>query len=124
MPLSFLIVSLHPAGPTNSACNDTLSPARRQPSDLSRTTRAPVRRFDAQGGGQLDLMVLLLHEDLAQTLGNRIFSDSFALPDALAVVANRLGLVVKIEPQQFVCLVRHLDGTRHNRRRSSQVVDL
>jgi len=50
---------------------------------LSRTagTTANVRNFFAGGGGEIDLMVLFLHEDLANLF--RVFSKGFTLPDAI-----------------------------------------
>jgi hypothetical protein len=50
----------------------------------------------AKGRRQIDLMVLLLHEDLANLLGYRVFPKRFTLTDAVAVIADGLVFVLEI----------------------------
>src|SRR5439155_16498657 len=43
--------------------------------------------IDAQSGGQVVLVLLLLDENLADILGKGVFAEGLALPHALAVIA-------------------------------------
>jgi hypothetical protein len=43
-------------------------------------------------------MFLLLDQNLPEVLGDRVFAERLALADALAVVADRLVLIVQVEP--------------------------
>src|SRR5882757_2015556 len=49
-------------------------------------TTTDIRDFYPERGGQIDLMILLLHQNLPNLLGHRVFSKSFALPDTIAVI--------------------------------------
>src|SRR5277367_5369557 len=62
-------------------------------------TATCVRNIFAEGGGQVDLMILLLHENLADLFGEGEFPKLFALANAVAVVANGFGLVFEVEPE-------------------------
>ena len=55
---------------------------------------------------------------------HRIFAERFALAHALAVVQNRLALVVEVELQHRLGLRRHLDLARNRGRRAAQIIDL
>ena len=44
-------------------------------------------------------MILLLHEDLANLFRHRLFPKRFTLPDAIAVIADGLVLVIEIIPE-------------------------
>src|SRR6185437_8705350 len=56
-------------------------------------------RHNAECGRKIDLVILFLLDDLAQYLAERIFTESICLPDAFAVIANRVVLCLKIQTQ-------------------------
>ena len=58
---------------------------------------ANIGNFFSEGSGQVDLMVLLLHKDLANLLRHREFTKSFALPDAIAIIADGFVFILEIE---------------------------
>jgi|SRR5215470_13156294 len=58
---------------------------------------ANIGNFLSERSGQVDLMVLLLHEDLANLLRHREFTESFALPDAIAIIEDGFVFIIKIE---------------------------
>src|SRR5215813_2800989 len=74
--------------------SDSAQPALAQVASLG--ANAKVGNFFPEGSGQIDLMVLLLHEDLANLLRHRVFAKCFALPHAVAVVAYRLAFVLEV----------------------------
>jgi hypothetical protein len=47
-------------------------------------------------------MVLLLHENLANLFGHRVFSERFTLPDAISVFANCFVFIVEIKPEHVL----------------------
>jgi len=57
-------------------------------STLAVNSSSDIRDFFPEGGGQIDLMVLFVHQDLANLFRQGKFSQSFTLPDALAVISN------------------------------------
>ena len=59
-------------------------------------TTADIRNFYAQGGGQINLMILLLHDDLANLLGHRVFAKRLTLPNSVAVIANGFIFILEI----------------------------
>jgi hypothetical protein len=69
-------------------------------------TAANVGNFYAERSGQIDLMILLLHEDLANLFRHRVFSKRFTLPDAIAVIADGLVLVIEIVPEHVFRIFR------------------
>src|SRR5947209_13379296 len=83
---------------------------------LALLRRGGVRRFLSQGGGQVDLVFLLGHKDLANVLRNRKFAERLALPDPFAVVANRLVFGIQVELEHGARIVGRLDrkSTRLN----------
>src|SRR6266566_354326 len=87
-------------------------------------TTADVRDCYAEGGGQIDLMVLLLHEDLANLFRHRVFSQRFTLSDAIAVIANGLVLVIEIVPEHVFRLLRRAHRFGGDRRHFAEIVDL
>jgi hypothetical protein len=56
-----------------------------------------VRDVDAERGREIDLVILLLGEDLADLFGERVFSERLALADAVAIIADGLVFIVEIE---------------------------
>ena len=69
-------------------------------------------------------MLLLLSQDLTQVFGDRDFVERFGLAQALAVLTDRLILVVEIGAQHHLGLVRELDRLRRRRRHAAEVVDV
>ena len=69
-------------------------------------------------------MVLLLHEDLANLLRHRVFSESFTLPDAIAVIANGFVFIVEIVSEHVFRILRraHRLGSDHGH--FAEIVDL
>jgi hypothetical protein len=61
--------------------------------------KAKVGNFFAQGSCKVDLMVLLLHEDLPNLFRHRIFSKRFALPHAIAIIADGIVFILEIEAE-------------------------
>ena len=78
----------------------------------------------AQRGRQVDLVLLLLDQDLADVLGHGVLAQRLALADALAVVADRLVLVLEVEPEHLLGLLRRLHRLGRDRRHPAEVVDL
>ena len=77
-----------------------------RPPALLRWTRR-VRWIFAKGGRQIDLVILLLDQDLADLLGQGKLPEMFALSDPSAIVANCLVFVVQVVAQH---LLRFLGG--------------
>ncbi len=69
-------------------------------------TTANVWNFYAEGSGQINLMILLLHEDLANLFRHRVFSKLFTLPDAIAVIANGFIFIFEIIPEHVFRIFR------------------
>src|ERR1700731_4808495 len=57
-------------------------------------------------------MILLLHEDLVNLFRHRVFSKRFTLPDAIAVIADGLVLVIEIIPEHVFRIFRCAYGAR------------
>ena len=87
-------------------------------------TGAEIGNVDAQRGGQLDLVILFLHENVANLLGQGVLAQRVALADAFPIIEDRLVFVVQIEAQHFFRLLRRLDGLGRHLRHAAQVVDL
>jgi hypothetical protein len=68
-------------------------------------TRADVWSFYAEGGGQINL-VLLLDWDLPNLLGHRVLPKNFVLPDAIAAIANGFVFVIEIISKQVFWIIR------------------
>src|SRR5579862_3160476 len=81
---------------------------------LAKRTRlraaAKVRNSFAEGRGQIDLMILLLHQDLTNLFRHGIFSKHFTLPDAVAVIADGFVLIVEIVAEHVLCIFRGAHG--------------
>src|SRR5689334_1721316 len=75
-----------------------------------------LRDFLPQRRRQVDLVLLLLDEDAADVLGDRVLAERLALPHPLAIVADGLGLVVEIELEHLFGSVRGPDRLRLDRR--------
>jgi len=69
-------------------------------------------------------VVLLVEQDLPDMLGDGEFAERFALTDPLAVIADRVGLVLEIGAQHLLGLGGDLDRLRHHRRHRAEIVDL
>ena len=85
---------------------------------------ADVWNFHAQRSGQIDLMVLLLHEDLANLFRHREFSKRFTLPDAIAVIANGFVFIIEIVPEHVFRIFRCAHRLGSDRRHFAEIVDL
>src|SRR5512135_570664 len=83
-----------------------------------------VGHLDAQGGRQVDLVLLLVDQDRADVLGHGVLAERLALADALAVVADRLVLVIEVEAEHVLGLFRLLDRLGRDAWHPAQVVDL
>src|SRR5262249_7668181 len=95
----------------------TKNAARRLRASAEKLARlAHVRHFDTERGGQIDLVVLLLDQNLADLLGQREFAERLALADAVAVIAHGLVLVVEVEAQHLLGVLRGLHRLRRHRR--------
>src|SRR6266853_5099875 len=69
-------------------------------------------------------MILLLDQYLANLLRHREFSQRFALPDAVAVVANGIVFVLEIEPEHLLRIFRRAYRLGSDRRHLAEIVDL
>ena len=69
-------------------------------------------------------MVLLLHEDLANLFRHRIFSQRFALPDAIAVIANGFVFIIEIVAQHVFRIFRCAYRLGSDHRHFTEIVDL
>src|SRR6267143_4396006 len=87
-------------------------------------TAAKVWDVLAEGSGQIDLMILLLHEDPANLLGHRVFAKRFTLRDAVAVIANGLVLTIEIISQDVFRIFRCAYRLGSDRRHFAEIVDL
>ena len=87
-------------------------------------TAAKVWDFFAEGRGQIDLMVLLLHQDLANLFRHRVFSKRFTLPDAIAVIANGFVFILEIEPQHVFRIFRCAHRLGGDHWHFAEIVDL
>src|ERR1700747_1046099 len=57
---------------------------------------AKVWNVFAERGSQINLVVLLLHQNLTNLFRHCIFSERFALRDALAIIANGFVFIIEI----------------------------
>ena len=83
-----------------------------------------VGNIFAEGGGQIDLVVLLLHEDLANLFGHGKFSERLALPDSVAVIANGGVFVFEIEAQHLFWIFGCANRLRSDGGHFAQIIDL
>src|SRR5438477_1919210 len=90
----------------------------------SSLTGTQLRNFFAKSGGQIDLMVLLLDEDLADLFGHGVFSKRFTLRDTITVIANGFVFIIEIVAEH----VSRIFGRAHrfgcNRRHFAEIIDL
>src|SRR5204863_5843779 len=82
------------------------------------------RNLFAERSGQIDLMVLLLYQDLPDLLRHREFSKSFALSDAIAVVANGVVFILQIKAEHLLRIFRGTYWLGSNRWHLPQIIDL
>src|SRR5579863_9877245 len=87
-------------------------------------TTTDVWNVLAQGGRQIYLMVLLLHQDSANLFRHGVFSQRFTLPDAIAVIANGFVLVFEVEPQHVFRIFRSTHGFGSDRWHFPEIIDL
>jgi hypothetical protein len=59
---------------------------------------------------------------LADLLGHGEFPESFALPDAVAVISYRFILIIQIEPQQFFGAFRRFYRLRRDHRHFAEII--
>ena len=69
-------------------------------------------------------MILLVHENLADLFGHRVLSQLFALANAVAIIADRIILVLQIETEQLTRIFRSLHGLRIYGGHCAQIIDL
>jgi hypothetical protein len=69
-------------------------------------------------------MILLLGENLADLLGQRVFSKRLALADSIAIIANGLVLVIEVEPEHLFRIFRGAYRLRGDHRHFAEIVDL
>src|SRR5689334_18938551 len=87
-------------------------------------TTAHVGNFLAESSGQIDLMILLLHEDLADLFRHCILFQRFTLTDALSVIANSFVFVLEIEPEHVFRIFRRAYRLWSDRWHFAEIVDL
>src|SRR5262249_43343872 len=78
----------------------------------------------AQRRGQVDLVLLLVDEDLADLFSHRVLAQGLALADAPAVVADGLVLVLQVALEHLPRVLRDTDRLGHDGRHAAEVVDL
>ncbi len=82
------------------------------------------RDVDAQGGRQVDLVLLLLHQDFTDMLGEGVFTQRIALPDALAIISDCRRLIFQIKMQHFLGFFRRADFLGMDRGHSAEIINL
>jgi hypothetical protein len=87
-------------------------------------TAANVGNFFAEGSGQIDLMILFLHEDLANLFRHGIFSERFTLLDAIAVIADVFVFTLEIVVEHVFRIFRRAHWLGRDGQHFAQVVDL
>ena len=55
-----------------------------------------VWNFFTERSSQINLMILFLHQDLANLFSHRIFAERFTLRDAIAIITNGCILIIEI----------------------------
>src|SRR5258706_10268188 len=83
-----------------------------------------VGRIFAERGREIDQMLLLLAEDLANVFRDRILAERLAFAHTLAIRADRVTLVLQIGAQHLLGLFRLLDGFRRRSRHAAEIVDV
>ena len=68
-------------------------------------------------------MLLLLLENFAQVLGHGVLAQRLALPHALAIIPDRLVLVVEVEAQHVFGFLRRLHRLGGHGRLAAEIVD-
>ena len=88
----------------------------------ARTTH--IRNLDSERGGQINLVILFIHQNLPDLLGHGKPTQSFTLSNPVPVVANGLIFVFQIEAQHLVGIVGGLHRFGLYRGHFAQIVDL
>ena len=83
-----------------------------------------MRHVLAQCRRQIVLVLLLLRNDLPNLLRQRVMPDRLRLPQPLPVLPERLRLVLQVEPQHLLRLVRQLHRLGRRIRHRAQIVNL
>src|SRR5262249_26764942 len=91
----------------DSGLRDAALPTLAQRTSFRAT--ANVWNFFAECRSQINLMVLLLHQDLANLFRHRVLSRRFALRDAFAIIANSFVFIIKIVAEHVPCILRCAD---------------
>ena len=69
-------------------------------------------------------MILFFDKNLANLLRHGKFTESFALPNPLAIISDRFVFVFQVKTKHIFRFVRSADGLWRYRRHSAQIVDL
>ena len=85
---------------------------------------AGVGWVDAEGGGERDEVVLLLHEDLANGLAESELVEFVALLDAAAILGDGFLLIFEIEPEHVFGLLGGFDRLRGDGGHAAEIVDV
>ena len=83
-----------------------------------------VGDVDAEGCGEVVLVVLFLDDDAAEEFGESVVTEGFGLLDALAVVLDGVSLVIEVEAQHLFGFVGEFDGLGGCGGHATKVVDL
>ena len=74
--------------------------ARKSP--ISGTALKDVRNVDAESGGEIVLMILLLREDFAELLSEGVVTDGLGLLNALTIIPDGFGFVLEVEADHIL----------------------
>src|SRR5680860_588785 len=83
-----------------------------------------IRNVLAQRRGQIDEVVLLLHENLPDLLRHGELVESLALANPLTVVADGFRLILEVEFQHIAGFFRNFDRSWRDARHLAEIVDL
>src|SRR5260370_36497558 len=75
-----------------------------------------IGRFFTQGRGQINLMVLLFRQDLAELFCQGKFAESFTLPHSFGVIADGFILIIQIKTKHTSFILLRPDGLGSHRR--------
>jgi flagellum-specific ATP synthase len=83
------------------------------------TSDVNVIALIGERGREVDEVFLFLSEDFADVFGDCVFAQRLALPDAFAIGANGVALVLQVGTQHFFRLLRLLDRLRRGGRHAA-----
>jgi len=87
-------------------------------------TTINIRDVFAESSSQVDLMILLLHQNLADLFRHRVFSKRFTLRDAIAVIANGFVFIIEIVPEHVSGIFRCADWLGGHHRHFAEIIYL